>query len=97
MRKVLIIVKHALLIGLLSDVVPQRMFQGILCVWVDPRSMLSLHIIFFIPHYYALGKKICYFIKDSFSFYWFVFCNINLLWRSSVLRKEKCASQKLFS
>jgi hypothetical protein len=68
MRKVLIIVKHALLIGLLSDVVPQRMFQGILCVGVDPRSMLSLHIIFFIPHYYALGKKNLLFHQGFFFF-----------------------------
>jgi hypothetical protein len=47
----MIIIKHALLIDLLSDAVPQHMFQGMLCIGVDPRSMVSPQIIFSIPCY----------------------------------------------
>jgi hypothetical protein len=49
MRKVMIVIKQALLIGLLSDVVSQRTFQGKLCVGLDPRLMLSPYIIFLSP------------------------------------------------
>jgi hypothetical protein len=48
MRKVMIVIKQALLIGLLSDV-SQRTFQGKLCVGLDPRLMLSPYIIFLSP------------------------------------------------
>jgi hypothetical protein len=45
----MIIIKQALLIGLLSDAILQHTFQGKLYVGVEPLSMLSTYIIFLSP------------------------------------------------